>query len=420
MPETDDLDRLFDSLTHDIATRAGRPGAEAAMATATRRRRTTLVAVAATAAVAVGGLALPQLTIGDRPEWLGGGLPTAPLDAAAMEQATDGWIDGWTDDDTYGGGSFSGPECEHSPDTPFDAATSGRSLLTAPEGSARFLAWGFDDPRGLQRAWEAYDETLAGCPAFTRTPLDLDLPDGTLVSHFRVEPTGSGSRVSDIWVASTGTGLGYLETVTTSGSAPDEVADDVAEALLAGVRDGWAEELQGVDDSQAPALRPQLPSYDERDLTAALDGWQAAGRVDAEQLPTTPCLSFPTGDQAGSPTGEVAGSSTSASPTGRFVSVVGFRDPGTQAADHVASTLEQLRGCQSTRTTERTLADGVVLVTYDRGGEAGHGAVWLAANEDRAMVVAVDGADRALPADAAPAVAGWLTDVLALPWPTAS
>lgn len=70
--------------------------------------------------------------------------------------------------------------------------------------------------------------------------------------------------------------------------------------------------------------------------------------------------------------------------------------------------------------TEKSLPAGVTLFTYDLGGDAGQGAVWLAHNEDRAIIVALDGAASPMPAGVGPAVATFMTDVLALPWPAAS
>ena len=96
-PDTFDLDAAFDALERDIAGLSRGPGASRAVSTARRRRRTTIGAVAAVALVAIGGVALAQ-GVGSHETSIEPAAtlpPPAPLDAAAMTRATEGWTTPW-------------------------------------------------------------------------------------------------------------------------------------------------------------------------------------------------------------------------------------------------------------------------------------------------------------------------------------
>ena len=97
----------------------------------------------------------------------------------------------------------------------------------------------------------------------------------------------------------------------------------------------------------------------------------------------------------------------------------GYAEPGPEAGRQVQAAVESLRSC-GTAMTETSLPGGVTQFTYDRGGDAGHGAVWLANNEDRAIVVALDGAASPMPDGVDQAVGEFMTRALGLPWPAAS
>lgn len=78
--------------------------------------------------------------------------------------------------------------------------------------------------------------------------------------------------------------------------------------------------------------------------------------------------------------------------------------------------LAELGTCTSTDVQLETLANGVHLATYDTGGSEGRGAIWFAANEDRAGLVAVERADRPMPTGVREDVADALHEILQLPW----
>lgn len=403
-----DIDRAFDALTADVTVRAGRPGAAAAMATARRRRRTTLGAAAAVVALSVGAVLLPQVA----PERLGlaADLPaSAPLDVAALEEATDGWITGWTADDPVG--SFTQPGCIGSPSSLPPETTLGRSSFAASTHSGTIVALrGYETSAQARASYDARVAELDACRAASGTVVG-DYPPGTEVRHYRTTSVGSGTdrALTDIWVAVTGQRVGVLEGSTSADAAPDDAVAAVADALVAGLRSGWVQdELEPV--GAQPPTRPQLPRYDERGLTAALDGWRAAEPMDEFATPSTPCLATPHDGVAGS---------GSADRQGPYLAVEGYAEPGRRAAQEAERVLEGLRECREVPMTERRLGDGVTVMTYDRGGPVGHGAVWVGSSADRVMLVSVDGADAPVPGTAADAAGAWVTEVLDQPWPRA-
>lgn len=97
MPELFDIDRAFDALTHDVATRTHAPGAAHVTRAARRRRTTRLVgAVAALAVVAGGGVGLLEQRSDRTVVDPAGDLPApAPLSTSVLDAVTAGWISGW-------------------------------------------------------------------------------------------------------------------------------------------------------------------------------------------------------------------------------------------------------------------------------------------------------------------------------------
>lgn len=183
------------------------------------------------------------------------------------------------------------------------------------------------------------------------------------------------------------------------------VGSAVALPQLTDARPGWTQDRVG-----DPALEGEgqesldLPDVDHARLESALRGWRAAGPQDATSESPVPCL----------PLNETSAnvSTASTSQTGLYSAIEGYRNGGV-AADEVRLRLEGLRRCQSVRMVERSLGGGVTLVVWDRGGQAGHGAVWLAAGEDRAVLVAADGRGTSVPLTAAREVAELVREVLA-------
>jgi hypothetical protein len=168
------------------------------------------------------------------------------------------------------------------------------------------------------------------------------------------------------------------------------------------------ETSEGDPSSPGPDQVPQLPPVMDSDLTRALGGWKAASRSSATTIPHVPCLSAQV--DAGS-----IGASASGTPRGVSWMIGGFEDETTGPAN-VERMLDELRACTDPRMSVTTVADGVTLVAYDAGGGSGHGALWLHAVGDRAMVTGVTGAAEPMPAGVADDVAGVMDDWLRIQW----
>ncbi len=402
------LDRAFEALTRELALERG-PGAAAAVSTARRRRRARVGALALTALVVVGGgLAMPGLLSSEDGVAAQGG--SARLDAAALGRATEGWTSGWEmweEFSPHGGGSFGAASCSSAGSSDGDVGPTSTS-----RGTSRFV--------GEQRAsavlvLEQYADTASAVAAQdlsnprpdacgTTTTYDVD---GVQVRHDSMPPEDSGAWLGDIWSAQLGTGRAHLEIITQVGVADDATAGLVAEALVAGLRDGWTQSgMEAV--APLPDDYDQLPDFGASDLTEALAGWESASRVSASDVPNTPCLS----EQVGS--GSVVGSG-GGTPRGLTWALAGFADT-TTGPTQVAAMLDELRTCTDPRMAVEELPNGVTVVTYDTGGSDGRGALWLAANGDRAGVIGVDSADRPMPIGVREAVADALDTYLQLPW----
>lgn len=403
MPDQDVLDRAFTSFTRDLA-HAPSPGAAAAVATARRRRRTRVGAAALAAAVIVGGgLAGPRLLPSG--DGVASGADGAPLDAAALETATEGWLTGWEAWERFspkGGGTFSMPTCFSTED--------GRTK--APEtggGMSRFLGDDFAIGQAVLTDYPdvatAEDEQQAAYGACTgATTIEVD---GTEVRHVAVPPTDADTVMTDVWTTRIGARRLTFQVGGRAGVAPADVAERVAEAVVAGLRSGEVQEAFD-DEPDAPAAVevPQLPEVMDTDLTDALDGWRAAERGRGSGVPNTPCLSVEVTERASS-------SSASGSPRGITWALGGFLDE-TTGRRTVERMVEELRSCDGPAMTVRTLPNGVTLATYQYDDR--HGALWLGAVGDRAGVVAVDGAPTPTPAGVDEAVAEVLDGWLRLPW----
>lgn len=243
MPDLDQLDRAFDALARDLAHSSG-PGAAAAVTTARQRRRTRAGAVALAAAVVLGGaVAVPRVAFPEDGVAARGG--SARLDAAALEAATEGWTDGWELWERYspkGGGGYA---------VPCPSSGPGEALVPEPQefGISRFVAWerssaGFVLARFANAAQA--DEAQRIDPPFpdtcdvTTTFIDVD---GVEVRHDSVPVGAAGSDLwlGDVWSARIGSRTGRLEVVVGTRVADEVTADRVAEALVAGMRDGWTQ-----------------------------------------------------------------------------------------------------------------------------------------------------------------------------------
>ncbi|CUR56617.1 hypothetical protein NOCA1120102 [metagenome] len=401
MSDLDQLDRAFESFTRDLA-HAPSPGAAAAVTTARKRRRTRVGAVALAALVVVGaGVAAPRLHLtGDG---VAGGADGAPLDAAALQEATRGWMTGWEAWTRYspkGGGGFSVPACFSTEDMRDKEPETGGGLsrfLGDDFGMAVAVFADYPDAATAARAQEA---AYGACTGTTTIVVD-----GTEVRHFAVPPADADTTMTDIWTAQVGAQRVTFQVAGRAGVAPVDVAEQVAEAVVAGLRSGEAQETYASDpDAADPVQVPQLPEVMDRDLVDALAGWRAATPRRGSQAPNAPCLSVEVSYGA-------LASSSSGSPRGVTWALGGFADE--QAARRTADRmLQEVRGCPDL--TVRTLANGTTLAIYE--DDDGHGAVWIGAVGDRVGVVAVDAAAGPAPEGVDEAVAGVLDDWMRLAW----
>jgi hypothetical protein len=403
MSDLDDLvlDRAFASLTRDLSHSPG-PGAAAAITTARKRRRTRVGAVAlATALVVGGGLTVPRLVFPEGGVAAGGG--SARLDGSALDRATSGWLDGWALERRMSG-SFTRPGCSALDATPL-ATERGDTVLFIDDSSAAVRISGFPDAADLGRSWDEQVAALSACDDLG-SPEEVPV-DGTSVLHWRVALPDDGARTTDVWVARDGTRVGQLELVTSDNAAPADSVQRVAEALVAGIRDGWTE--SGTRQVSPRPIRGPLPGWTDVDLEGALAGWRSPTKRAATTSPNLLCLH----DRLNGVTTSSSGGG--GSPWGLSYGFAGYDDP-TGGEANVELVLDELRACTSTDVQLETLPNGVHLATYDTGGPEPENAIWLAANGDRAGMVAVERADRPMPASARQDVADALMEILEKPW----
>jgi hypothetical protein len=409
MSDLAQLDRAFASLTRDLS-HSPCPGAAAAIGTARKRRRTRVGAVAVATALVVGaGLAVPRAFPQDGVASNGA---SGRLDAAALDRATEGWIsdwEAWERYSPYGSGAFGMAGCfdaTTADTTPAPEPTSyGTSRFVTPSGAtAVVLIERYADPEVAASAQALSHPTPDTCG--TTTTYDVD---GARVRHTSVPPEGESvgdAWLGDIWTVRIGADRAEVQLVNDSGVAGEAVAERIAQAAVAGLRDGWTQ--SGMEAVGRHPQTPQLPPFDGGELGRALGGWDAASRAHASTVPNTPCL----GESVG--TGAVTASS-GGTPRGVTWDLAGFED-GAAGAARITAMLDELRACVDPAMSVVELPNGVTLVTYDHGGSDGHGALWLAANGDRAGVIGVDGADRPMPMGADEDVADVLHTWLRLPW----
>lgn len=404
----DALDRAFAALTADLA-HSPAPGAAAAITTARRHRRNRVGAVALAAVVALGGgLTLPGVVSPDDGVAAGGG--SAQLDSVALQRATRGWIDGWQDRLAYSGNGNAGyvaASCSYVASTKGEPAPDplavGRSRFVAmPDQSLGLLT--IEVYGGPDEA--ASSQELSSPPPGTCGSTDeLDV-DGVRVRHDSM-PREVDDRpwLYDIWSARIGSDRAQLLIASTTTGADDDAARAVAEALVAGLRDGGT---QTGDSVVTPGGRELLPGWSEVDVEGAMAGWRSASKAASTNAPNILCLDEKLDSGAVVSLG-------SGSPHGFSSTFAAYDDPQ-GGEERVATMLEQLEGCSYPEDLQvETLPNGVHLATFDLGGTEGKGAIWFAANGDRAGLVGMDGAADPMPASARQDVAEALDEVLHLP-----
>lgn len=395
------LDHAFRVLARDLA-HSHRPGAAAAVATVRRRRRRRMGGVAlATLAVLAGGLALPQALTSE--DDIAANGSAAPLDAAAMTRATEGWIEGWSDERRMSG-SFTMPDCPALADAD-DATSRGDTVVFTDSSSAAVRMFGFDGKPAVDDAWDRRADALSTCQDLGA--YEVVAVDGTSVLHWRTARPAAGAGLTDVFLARSGSRIGQLELVTPAPAASTKIVRRVSLALLAGVREGWTQ--SGMSDSAGtPTVKGPLPGWPDAELEEALAGWRSRLHAAAPSTPGTPCLDERLEDDA-------LASSGGGEPRGITFHSAGFTDQ-TVASAKVAAMLRQLRGCTDADMHVERLPNGVHLATYDAGGRQGLGALWFAAEGDRAGFVGVEGADRPMPTEVRQGVADVLLSTLRLPW----
>lgn len=372
MPDV--LEHAFESLTRDLAHSPG-PGAAAAVSTARRRRRTRLGAVAIAAlVVAGGGLAVPQLL--DRDAQLVAGA-AEPLDAAALDRATQGWIDGWKvwEPGTTTPPSYAAADC-WSPGRDGDGPQEQGSSWFGTDGSDRAtLTLHHFATAGAAAA--VLDGAL-GRPGSCGETTMIEV-DGAEVRHDAMAPAIDGLWLTDVWTFQRGSDLAEIQVATESGPADQGAARRVAEALVAALRSG---------ETQTPTVTAM-----EDQLTRATGDWTGAWQVPASQTdPSMDALRTSCLDLYGPGTGfEKVGSHELAAPGGAaayamFVDYESAR--GAQA--FAAAFADQVRACGAVTSSTPRPGGEVVHGSVPRGGQADF---WLVVERDHVGMVAVLGAD---------------------------
>lgn len=391
MPDV--LDHAFESLVRDLAHSPG-PGAAAAASTARRRRRTRVGAVALAALVVVGGgLTVPRVLDRDAPVTADA---AEPLDAAALERATQGWIDGWK---VWEPGATARPSYAAA-----DCWSPGRVGGGSREQGSSWFGTDGSDRATLTLQHFASDGAAAAAldEAFGRPgscgETTMIRVDGLEVRHDAMAPALDGLWLTDVWSVRRGSDLAEIEVATASGPADPEAARHVAEALVAGLRSG------DTQTTMATALEDQL--------TAATDGWTGPWQVPASQSdPSMDALRASCLDLYGPGAGyEKVGAHDLAAPGGAAAYAM-FVDYESEGGAHAfaATFVDQVRACGGSHTTARP---GGKVVVHGSAREGDQADLWLVVERDRVGMVAVLGADGAAPDSTDAAVTDFLVTAM--------
>lgn len=408
MPEHDylsdeRLDAAFDRLAREVGHRPG-PGAAAAIRTARRRRTTGIAAVAASVALAVGAGALTVNLADDPPEVRPAEQPlpaAAPLDQDALSVATEGWASGWTAQ-TDATAMTRVPICESvetpgdgpEPDT-FGVFTAGRDL-TALVVYARVR-----DPETRSALRQQMVDSVATCPGAQHLEPGLR-PEGATVDRYAAETSDGTDQRMDVWVTEVGDQVGMLVIGSDAGGPGPEVDERVTAALVAGTQEMWAPGIDDVVKDPSSGSTP-LRTLDQEAVMGALGSWTPATTRGIG--PTTPCLDPSWIEDAAGFRGSPV--------TDEHISVMSYAFPE-ETSDGALITLgRSLVECNSVQVSEWSLGEPapgveVTIYTYDRGGRAGHGALWVAVSDGVVATVEVDQVGTTLPGAVAHDVAAEL------------
>ena len=299
MPEHEtasSLDAAFARLEQDITTLSTSPGARAAVARARRRRRTTVGAIAAGAVLAVAGVAVGQGVRHDTSVAPSSSLPTpAPLDAAALTAASDGWTSAWAAAGPEKSQLLAAGPVEHClARTPAltEAAgpVRGSGNLFFAAGKASALATLVDlggTSAEADRLWASLTTTFAGCGAATPAEhLAWDGAEGR--SYDLVSATG---KPEHFWVAQEGSTIGLMWVSGAPSNVPSAADDGVILAMVAALRFPGSYHDESNTTSGASVSESGTSAFlSASDFAAALGGWQSGwsatgGKRDVSTLP---------------------------------------------------------------------------------------------------------------------------------------
>lgn len=247
MPETHDLDQLFDDLATQVTRTSTPRGAHAAIRIARRRRAATGVGVVAGAAVlavsigfgyGLGGSGLDgESDLGPDVATNGTSLLPLPapasLDATAMDTATAGWLEmGWQ---KQGSPVLADPPCfREGTRIPEPSGSSADELRLGRDVGAALTIVSFDASADARTAFDMLADPGACADSVQRVPL-AEGPVAAAV--LRVSDDGRGNLPSTFWVVRDGADLGLLTVAGPEEPPSQQVAERVALATLAAVGD---------------------------------------------------------------------------------------------------------------------------------------------------------------------------------------
>lgn len=398
MPEHEifDLDAAFARLEHDVTTLSSAPGAGAAVARARRRRRTTIAAVAAVTVLAVGGAAIAQGLVRHDPRTItpSSSLPApAPLTAAAMTGATEGWTPAWTKESPQNAQLAPGPteRClNQSPELAHAAGpTRGSGNLFFAAGQASALALLFDVEGQQAEAdglWASLTGALDQCD--TASPASERLWDGGEARSFAV--VSAGGRTEHAWVAHEGTTVGLLWVSDAPAEVPPSADDGVAQAMMAALLDPDSYRDLGSGSVESSSSEATI-LLSEADFAEALGDWRSGWSATSAAGPdadSAPCGTDPS-------SGAASGSGQSLGANGEQ-GTSEFRSEA-DARSALQSTSDALAACTSTSYDVHTvpLRGGSVTVAAATG--AGNDVVWLVQDGRQIVSVLIPAGDTAPP-----------------------
>jgi hypothetical protein len=389
-----------------MSERTTGPGARAAIRQASRRRAT-LGASAAVALLAIGGVVLSQAPSDDQllPAGPDTTLPEpAPLDAAALDAATSGWVSGWRAPTEADGPALAGSSQEiaclgsmYREDSLPEPSRSGGGLLVTDEQQIGFMVFadfaGQSQDAATMRS--VLNANLARCAGESGTVTSYG--DRGSATHYAV-PADGAAPAQDVWIAILEDRLGILAIVNTLGPPTADVVVAVGRADVAALMAEATYSDKGGSDAGSGSASSSSGSSVVYDLvtTADLDPyftvWPAWGTEGSGDFPESPCLP------------DAAGSGPSSSMSGTIGSTAWQSfdtfESATDASIATGSLLDALKACKEAQWDIRTVdlagQGQASIASYDRG------ALWVVTS---GKAVSTLGVAQAGPPSAASAIA---------------